>query len=723
MTLEELNRIVDEIIIHHKETKITPRELLDAFNAYRRTSGNIRIIDDYLRSHNIQTVPNYNDVWWLDESIMLQEIPHEVSEGSKKTKVLSPNERYNRIIRKSNSLKEKLTKIRNLNADLALFENISIQLQGIPELLMSDEITDKIKNILNYRLGTIESSLKKIDTFSRNQQTNKMRIRALLKDINESLNAIRFTIGTFKTLGFLNENLVAIGANGSGKTSLAENIKRYVKTNCVVIGAQKLLLVPKFNSVLDIESSQRHLREQQDKDKALKQPLIYDQDESEFRNSIADDVADEFSAVINNLLAMHNSAIHKFANSFAIDPTTPREKTILEKVFDLWHHIMPQRRLKCEDGINIMVQAEGKPDYPAYQLSDGEKVTLYLIADVMQTSNDSYIIVDEPETYLHKSIVNKLWDLLENAREKDGCIFVYLTHNIEFAESRNARKIWIKSYNTKEDLGWDIQEIPDNEIPRTLLMEILGSRKPILFCEGVAQKNGYSDAQIYEILYPQFTIKPVGSCHNVINYTRAFNKIPNNLCHAYGIVDTDFRSKEQIDALLADNIYITNVSEIENLFLNKDFIKALSRQMMADPEECFEKLQKAVKEFFIKNIELQVANYVSAQIDNFFKESNYNQANKIDELNTHFNDFCNGIRIEEWAKERNTYLESISDDYDQIIEVYNNKGLRCCAEKALDIQHFSEKAFKFLQQNQEVQETIKNILPHQLSEIGMERSI
>ncbi len=721
MNAEELKNIVDDIILHHKEVKITPRELLDAFNAYRRTSGNTRIVDEYLRSHNLQTVPNYNDVWWLDESVILKEIEIRPVETEKKhAKELTPNERVNQIIAKSDSLKKKLAKIPKLNADLSFLEVIADKLKGVPELLLNDDITDKIKNILNYRLVAIESALNIIKIYIKQTPTNKSRIRGALRDIKENISAIRFTIRTFNKLGYLNENLVAIGANGSGKTSLAENIKRYVKTNCVVIGAQKLLLVPKLNSVLDIEYSKKQLRDQQAKDKALKQPLIYDQDDSELKNSIADDVADEFSAVINNLLATHNAQIHKFANDYAIDNTIPREKTILETVFDLWHKIMPQRELTCSDGINIMVKADEMSEYPAYQLSDGEKVTLYLIADVMQTPADSYIIVDEPETYLHKSIVNKLWDILETERKKDRCVFVYLTHNVEFAVSRHAKKIWIKSYNTKEDLGWDIQEIQDNAIPPELLLDILGSRRPILFCEGVKEKATYSDAQIYEVLYPQFTIKPLGSCRDVINYTRAFNSIPNNICKAYGIIDADYRSPKAINEYLADGIYTTNVSEIENLFLLEEFLMRMATWLHTHdlPEVCFDNIQKAIKKDFIDHMDIQISQYVSAKIEHFFKEEHPKEAKTTKDIATHYSDFCAKIHIDEWVAERETQLLSISDNYAEIIKTYNKKGLHCHANNVFKITNFTIRAFDYLRESEEARDILRGILPRELSEIS-----
>ena len=151
-------------------------------------------------------------------------------------------------------------------------------------------------------------------------------------------------------------------------------------------------------------------------------------------------------------------------------------------------------------------------------LSDGEKAIFYYIAHVLLAQEKSYIIVDEPENHLHLALVSKLWDTLELIRE--DCQFIYLTHNLEFANTRtNSKKIWMKSFTAPAT--WDMQEIESNkDIPQVLYMELLGSRKAILFCEG--KKTSY-DINLYSRLFPNYLVIPVDGHMQVINFTRAFN--------------------------------------------------------------------------------------------------------------------------------------------------------------------------------------------------------
>lgn len=92
---------------------------------------------------------------------------------------------------------------------------------------------------------------------------------------------------------------------------------------------------------------------------------------------------------------------------------------------------------------------------------------------IMLAPKNGLIIVDEPEMYLHRTVIDKLWNRLE--KERGDCIFIYMTHDLQFATSRIGVKSWIKSYEYPST--WDIQVIDENEIPEQLLMELLGSCK------------------------------------------------------------------------------------------------------------------------------------------------------------------------------------------------------------------------------------------------------
>ena len=84
--------------------------------------------------------------------------------------------------------------------------------------------------------------------------------------------------------------------------------------------------------------------------------------------------------------------------------------------------------------------------YHGREMSDGERVALYLIATCLCVRTESLIIVDEPELHIHKALMSKLWTQIEE--KCSDCSFIYITHDLDFAVSRHdAKKIWVKEHD------------------------------------------------------------------------------------------------------------------------------------------------------------------------------------------------------------------------------------------------------------------------------------
>ena len=126
-------------------------------------------------------------------------------------------------------------------------------------------------------------------------------------------------------------------------------------------------------------------------------------------------------------------------------------------------------------------------------------------------------------------------------------------------------KIWTKSY---ENNTWDYEILDENlPIPEQLYLDILGSRKPILFLEG---DNSSIDYELYEQVYSDKTLKPVGSCDKVIQVVKAFrgqqgfHHIASN-----GIIDRDRRQQADIISLNRNGIWVLDVAEAEKSTLDR----------------------------------------------------------------------------------------------------------------------------------------------------------
>ena len=116
-------------------------------------------------------------------------------------------------------------------------------------------------------------------------------------------------------------------------------------------------------------------------------------------------------------------------------------------------------------------------------------------------------------------------------------------------------------------------------------MEILGSRKPLLFCEGSKCDLDY---KVYEKLFgTDYTVIPAGNCTSVIRSTEACNSHINTytLQEAIGIIDSDLRSDAEIERLKANKIYTLDCNEIEMLLIDENIFKKSLQRVFRDSDQ------------------------------------------------------------------------------------------------------------------------------------------
>lgn len=586
----------------------------------------------------------------------------------------------------------------------------------LQELVINTELS---VNYINQFLNDITQTLnsfpyrqhQNIDFIqSQNKEQLKKSIENQILPLEKQLKLLQFNLDFFKKLNFFNSNIVAIGANGSGKTTLSNDLKKYLPNTGVVISAQKVLIIPTFSGVSNFNNTNQKLQNSQVADKSLK--VTYSTENNGNAYHILTQLGGEFQVLLDNLLAERSVTRNQFCDALqkgGKETSVPTTK--LDKALKIWNSLIQHRIMECDDGINITLKSLTEANhYPAHQMSDGEKVSLYLIAHVLQAPTSGFIIVDEPEMYLHKTILKKLWDILE--QERQDCIFIYLTHDLDFATSRTtAKKVWIRSFNHPNN--WEIENIPDNELPEPLLLELLGSRKNILFCEG---EKGSIDEKIYNILFPDYTITPVDNCFAVINYTKAFNKLPNAIAKAFGIIDSDHHGVERLKALSPENIFSFSMSESENLFLDEDFLKLLAKQLLID-DSIVGNIKIDVLLQLEKETELQISNYVSAKINYYFNGSHVSKGNTLTLVNDNYAKFTNEVKISEWYESRKLEIEKIIKDknYPKALSVFNNKGLQQIVNKHFKIKDFSDKAVKLLQFQPVTHDILRKHFPNEIT--------
>ena len=585
--------------------------------------------------------------------------------------------------------------------------NTILWIKEITEDIEGDMIPSSYEKIL---MNSFDFLSPLIDTIKQNIQNNTIeKIENLdkffLSQIITNIDSYHF----YKSLGFAQENTVVVGANGCGKTTLANTLQKSLNVkDGIVIPAQKLLIIPTFSSTPNYAATAETYNQYQ--------RTILD-DKQTFEASKEDDFpylaskryGSEFRNVLATLYSERMSRRNRFCNAFERDenPTKKELQSVLDRVINIWNFLIEHRTLQCDDSNNLILTGDGvKGSYPAFQMSDGERIILYLVGRVLLAPVKALIIIDEPEMYLHKTIVDKLWNKLE--LERQDCTFVYLTHDLQFAANRNARKAWIRSFEYPSK--WTINNIEGNDIPEELLLKLLGSRKKILFCEG---KRNSLDSNIFELLFEDYTITPVETCKDVINFTRSFNKIPNAVAKAYGIIDRDFRPEEQLAKLEKQNVFSYDVAEVENLFLLPDVITGFANYKH---EECnIEEVKTRILNKFEQDKQAQVSQFVSSAINDYFKSSHISVGNKKEEVEENFHKFISEINIDKLFNERESYINDViaNKEYEKAIVLYDNKGLHSIVEKYFNIRDYRHKVLDYLRRTKEI-EPIKRIFPDQL---------
>lgn len=476
------------------------------------------------------------------------------------------------------------------------------------------------------------------------------------------------------------EPVVIIGANGSGKSRLGFWIEQNYSTPEKMhrISAQRALDFPEYIQLKSHEQAEDELLFGS-ADRRY-EPL---QAKNNFRWHMGNrpplsvtPLLDDYEKVLSVLFAKKAQRDSQLANRVReMEREDKNERPEMpdsadEILLRIWNDLLPHRKLVIEDG-KITASILTGNTYQGREMSDGERVALYLMAQCLCVPPDSIVIIDEPEIHLHKSLMSKLWSKIEEAQP--NCLFIYITHDIDFAASRvGSRKIWIKSYDGSR---WIWDEVPEAEdLPESVLLEILGSRKKVLFVEG---EKGSLDYKIYQAVYPEFLIIPRGGCEKVIESTKSMRG--NSALHhvnAFGIIDMDYRAEDEINALRASNIFPLNVAEVENILCVPELLKLVATYLKLDPQKIYQQVSDFVIELVSTNLEDQASKRSASKIE--FKLNMFDaKAKGKTDLATALTSLVDSIDVNKIYNENSNLYQNIitAKNYKKALLFYNNKGL------------------------------------------------
>lgn len=234
----------------------------------------------------------------------------------------------------------------------------------------------------------------------------------MLPQILENIKIIKL----FSFISKIDSTTVIIGANGAGKSSLINELRKNnskINSNeMYVLPAQKLLYF--VSNIHDRNEITRDRYIQDLKEVDLKYNTIVLQS-----FQIEKDFSNTFTKLITLLV--------KDIMTVATDHFRGKNESSLslwQKLEKIWNEIKPEIKFDIDPKNTVVKVEKNGSKYSINGLSDGERCILFYIGNVLLAPENSYIVVDEPETFLNAAVYNELWDLLIS--ERPDCQFILL---------------------------------------------------------------------------------------------------------------------------------------------------------------------------------------------------------------------------------------------------------------------------------------------------------
>ncbi len=458
-----------------------------------------------------------------------------------------------------------------------------------------------------------------------------------------------------------------MGANGTGKSALLGLIAQQNLNQVERIYAHRNITFD--SSSVSMQGTQRDQYYQN-------QRSIFSQPDTRFKNPYATQTVnmDLYNLYVANsaFIATQWNKLKKFKSDKLIDEEKRKEhdKIIAERShFERLETILNGAGLpfsfRDKEG-KILTEQRGSSPYGIQELSDGERAAFLLSASVITAKSNSLILIDEPERHLHRSISSPLISSL--LQDREDCTFVISTHDIGLSlDHQPSQCILLRQFQHPDK--WSFDCIKDaEEIDEGIAEAVLGARKTILFVEGGRNSLDFS---LYELLYPEVSIRAVGSCNQVIQATRGLNKVNrHHWVRTIGIIDKDRRSDEKIKKLKEDDIICLPVHDVEALYYNTSVIEIvaerLSKAGSINPTQVLPEINSIIIDGFSRNkdslINKAIVRYINSEMF-----SRLSKIKNLDEIEFEIKDFI--------SEDIQRVLANEEQKFDELIDERDISGL------------------------------------------------
>lgn len=450
--------------------------------------------------------------------------------------------------------------------------------------------------------------------------------------------------------------LLIVGANGAGKSLFAQWVADHLTDPVMNISVLAALFerddYTKSRSVIDILYAD-----------AVAKGMPHNSPTTQLERLIA--------------LLMHDEMLNllDYKLRHATDPAAELRPTRLDTVIELWREIFPDNKILIANGSLLFQRDKSDDAYSALRLSTGERAVIYYLGAMAYAPEGATVMVDSPEMFLNPSILQSVWNRLELMRP--DCRFVYTTHDLDFASSRqNFMTVWVQHFDAPA-VRWTYSLLPENTpLGDDVYQSVIGSRKPVLFIEGDGLHS--IDSKLYPLVFRDYTVQSLGSCNKVIEATRTFNDL--NSFHnmvSVGIVDRDRRDAHEVDYLRRKNVMVPEVAEVENILMLEEVIMAVAARHGRDGQRAVARVKKAIINQFAADLKQQALQHTRHRVKRTVEYRIDGRFTSINTLEKHVQDLWQEVNprglYEDLCREFRSYVAA--GDYAGVLRVYNQKSM------------------------------------------------
>lgn len=537
-----------------------------------------------------------------------------------------------------------------------------------------DDYNEAYQNHINGFLSSMNAQLDAFLSIPAETKRVDLYFNSIKNHLVQFINAFDSNINSlFEHFKFGNKNYVIFGKNGAGKTTLLNRVAESMFRNAIVIPASRTVMQSSGNY---INLNTKYNLNQMLQDNA-------------------------------SLMYLTREINHESLDSY--EKGASKDNIVRTRFYEIFSSLGLDRDIKANREY-LFLNGTGIEQYSMDNASDGEKSIAYLIMATLLAPQHSFIFIDEPERHLNGALMRNLFDKLES--ERSDLRFVYLTHNIDFVESRkNVVLIYLEKSEAYQK--WKFKKIEDySDISLDVILSIEGTKEDIIFCEGTRSSI---DCKILECLFPKYEIQPVSSCEQVKLNTKGVNgKEPLFRRKAFGIIDNDYMQTAEIDSLRKKNIFAIGYNEWENFIIRSEILNHINA---AHLNKDLSQVKSKVIEHIKKDGKTAIlSDFITKRYTKIFYATKLSYSKKLETQLDAINN-KNKTDIINEVNKLSDEIDSVTD-YDKLVSIVPAKMLLKMVAQGIGLassEDYVDLLVKHLKQNKEFNNLVKNLLDLKLN--------